>query len=133
MKDKAFCDSNVLLYLLDKKDERKLKAKEILFNNPIISTQVINENINVAFKRLHLSKADIAVHIENLLIKCDVKIISTETILLAYRIFSKYQYSYYDCLIIAVALENDCRVLYSEDMQHNQVIEKKLKIINPFL
>ena len=30
-------------------------------------------------------------------------------------------------------LENDCDILYSEDMQHNQVIDEKLKIINPFL
>ncbi|MBA4391874.1 MAG: nucleic-acid-binding protein, partial [Syntrophus sp. (in: bacteria)] len=25
-----------------------------------------------------------------------------------------------------------CTILYSEDMQHGQVIEKKLKIVNPF-
>jgi len=45
----------------------------------------------------------------------------------------KYKYSYYDCLIISTALLNNCDTLYSEDMQHGQLIENKLEIINPFI
>ena len=37
-----------------------------------------------------------------------------------------------DSLIVATALENGCTILYSEDMQHEQIIEKQIKIINPF-
>ncbi len=44
----------------------------------------------------------------------------------------RYRFSYWDSLIIASALENNCSILYSEDMQHSQVIEDNLKIINPF-
>ena len=33
----------------------------------------------------------------------------------------------------ATALENNCTIIYSEDMQHNQLFENKLKIINPFI
>ncbi len=33
---------------------------------------------------------------------------------------------------IASALKNNCSFLYSEDMQHNQIIENSLRIINPF-
>ena len=36
-------------------------------------------------------------------------------------------------LKIKVALENNCNIIFSEDMQHNQVIENKLTIINPFI
>ena len=36
-------------------------------------------------------------------------------------------------LIIASALENECEVLYSEDLQHGQVIDDKLRIVNPFV
>jgi predicted nucleic acid-binding protein len=39
----------------------------------------------------------------------------------------------WDSLIIASALENGCKILYSEDMHHNHLIEKKLRIINPFI
>ncbi len=45
----------------------------------------------------------------------------------------RYGYSYWDSLIIATALQNDCSILYSEDMQHNQLIEGKLRIINPLI
>ena len=44
----------------------------------------------------------------------------------------RYQYSFYDSLIIAAALEAGCKTLYSEDMQHGQRIEQ-LIIKNPFL
>ncbi len=50
----------------------------------------------------------------------------------AIDIREKYKFQYYDSLIIATALENKCTILYSEDMQHGQIIERQLKIINPF-
>ena len=90
MRDDFFSDTNVLLYLLDKDEFKKRKAEEILFSNPLISTQVINESINIAYKKFHLSKQKIAEHIENLIMKCDVKMITPDTIRLAYKIFIKY-------------------------------------------
>jgi len=51
----------------------------------------------------------------------------------SYSIKNKYHYSYWDSLIIASALQNNCTVLISEDMQHNQKIENQLSIITPFL
>ncbi|HNZ27311.1 MAG TPA: PIN domain-containing protein [Spirochaetota bacterium] len=53
-----------------------------------------------------------------------------DTIINAIHISNKYKYSYYDSLIISTALENNCNILYSEDLQHNQLIENKLRIIN---
>jgi predicted nucleic acid-binding protein len=43
----------------------------------------------------------------------------------------RFQLSHWDSLIIAAALEGHCEVLYSEDLQHGQIIEG-LEIINPF-
>jgi predicted nucleic acid-binding protein len=40
-------------------------------------------------------------------------------------------FSFYDSVIVASALLAECKVLYSEDLQH-QVIEKRLTVINPF-
>jgi predicted nucleic acid-binding protein len=42
-------------------------------------------------------------------------------------------YSFYDCLVLAAALQADSDVLYSEDLQHNQLVGGTLRIINPFL
>lgn len=35
-------------------------------------------------------------------------------------------------MMLASAIESDCPFIFSEDMQHGQTIEGKLKIINPF-
>ena len=55
-----------------------------------------------------------------------------ETSLYALRIAKEYRFAWYDSLIIASALENGCALLISEDLQHDQVIEESLTIINPF-
>lgn len=56
-----------------------------------------------------------------------------QTINQALKLAKKYRYSYFDSLILASALEHDCSILYSEDMQHQQLIENKLTIYNPFV
>lgn len=62
----------------------------------------------------------------------ELAIISKETIKSSFEIVSKYGYSIWDGLIIAVALENNCLILYTEDMQDGQIIEDSLRITNPF-
>ncbi len=47
------------------------------------------------------------------------------------NLMKTYNYTLYDSLIITAAIEANCTILYSEDLQHNQQIGK-LKIINPF-
>ena len=102
-------------------------------DNLIISNQVINELINILFKKFKLSSEDIEnviLEVDNLLpiVNFDIK-----TQIKAIRIKDKYKFQFYDALIIATALENGCNILFSEDMQHLQVIDNTLTIINPFL
>lgn len=49
------------------------------------------------------------------------------------RLGERLGYSHYDSQIIAAALACDCAVLYSEDMQHGQLIDGTLTIVNPFV
>jgi len=63
---------------------------------------------------------------------CSVSELSLKTVFSAWKLREKYKYSYWDSLILASALESSCSIIYSEDMQHGQVIEDNLKIINPF-
>jgi predicted nucleic acid-binding protein len=60
-------------------------------------------------------------------------IVDISTIKLCWKVRRKYSYSYWDSLIIATALENNCSILYTEDMQDGQLIEDKLRIGNPFV
>ena len=138
MKDKVFVDTNVYIYfLLD--DEKNLnknqKAQNIIkqFSNKeiIISVQVLNEIYNTFLK--YKIKEDI-IHQKLELIISKTKLIDTNlsTLNKCWQIRSKYNYSYWDSLIIASAFQSDCDILFTEDLQNNHIIEGKLKIINPF-
>lgn len=66
-------------------------------------------------------------------VKFQVKSIDIVTLNKAMMVMEKYNYSFWDSMMLAAALENKCSELYSEDMQNNQIIEGTLNIINPFL
>ena len=55
-----------------------------------------------------------------------------KTISQCLKVKEKYNYSWWDSLVIASALANSCKIIYSEDMQHLQKIENSLTLINPF-
>ncbi|WP_019864700.1 PIN domain-containing protein [Methylovulum miyakonense] len=38
-----------------------------------------------------------------------------------------------DSPTIAAALQAECTMLYSEDMQHGQIIDNRMMAVNPFL
>ncbi len=45
----------------------------------------------------------------------------------------RYSLSIYDAMIVAAALHADCGVLWSEDMQDGREIEKRLRVVKPFV
>ena len=124
--------SNILIYLLDRDELKKDKVTLLLDPNFIISTQVVAENINICLKKLRFSKERAFDHANFLLSKFNVITIEKTFFPLAFQLASKYQFSFWDSLIVASALQCECTQLLSEDMQHGMVIEGKLKIINPF-
>jgi predicted nucleic acid-binding protein len=135
MQDKVFLDTNIIIYAYSKTDRTKQEiAKQLIMNNnTIISTQVLQEISNTLRRKL---KMDYDM-IKSLLEECiqntnQLAVNNQETIFLSCDIAKYYGFSFYDSLIIAAALENGCTILYSEDLQHNQIIEQRLRIINPF-
>ena len=131
--DRVAADSNILLYLHDESDKRKREiAKDILSDNPKISTQVISEFINVARRQLDLPKADIVVYCADLLQDCEIIPVLHDTLTNAAALIQKYDFQIFDSIIVASALEASCTILYSEDMQHGLVINN-MTIINPFI
>ena len=63
----------------------------------------------------------------------EVQTNTVSTVNQACQIADRYSYSFYDSLILAAALEAECPVLFSEDLQHGQLIEQALTIKNPFI
>jgi predicted nucleic acid-binding protein len=64
---------------------------------------------------------------------CLVEIISLVTIHTTLKVRERYSFSWYDSIIVASALEADCDILYSVDMQNSQLINGRLRIVNPFV
>jgi predicted nucleic acid-binding protein len=140
MKDKIFVDTNILVYSytiddISKHDKaKKLLQKDLTSENIIISIQILNEFYSVMSKsKNNLTHKEIASNMTEIIKQTYVKPITLETISDCLKIKEKYKYSWWDSLVLASALENDCKIVYSEDMQHEQVIEGSLKIINPFV
>jgi predicted nucleic acid-binding protein len=135
MKDRCFLDSNVLVYAYTNLDLRKQSLAQKAANSPksYISTQVCNEFVNAMRKKFKLEWSDIQLLFENIRNNFPIHINTDSTISEAIRIANRYQFSWYDSLIIAVALETNSKVLYSEDLTHGQIIDGTLLIQNPFL
>ena len=135
MNGRAFIDTNIILYSYSKTELEKSEiANNLIFDaKSIISNQVTNETINILYKKYNLNSQQIEDVILELDDNFEICNFTLKTQVKALRIKEKYKYQYYDSLIIATALERGCSILYSEDMQHNQNIENKLIIINPFM
>jgi predicted nucleic acid-binding protein len=136
MQDKVFIDTNILLYSYSKNEPiKQQKSLEVINENidfAIISKQVINEISNIFFRKFALNATQIKQNINDIYQAISVVDFDKETQFLAIEIKQKHQIQFYDALIIATAIQNNCNILYSEDMQHSQTIDR-LKIINPFV
>jgi predicted nucleic acid-binding protein len=132
MQDKIFCDSNIFLYAFSKIDEdKKHISSQILRADCTISTQVINEVSNNLIKKLNFDNEKVKKFVLAAYSRYEVSNVTQNIFITACDIRAKYNFSYYDSLILSSALESQCDTLYSEDMQHNFKIED-LTIINPF-
>jgi len=128
-----FVDSNIVLYVFDNASFKNEIVFNLIKKKPVISTQVVMESVNVCIKRFKLSKEVAYQNAINLIETCSLKLIDEATLLSAFKISLRYQFSHWDSLIISSALRNNCSILFSEDLQDGQIIEKKITIINPFL
>jgi predicted nucleic acid-binding protein len=130
--DRFFLDSNILIYGLAAGDPSKRKIARQLFENaqPVISTQVLLETSNVLTRKAGLRAAD-ATHVLQPFLELEVVSQSREVVEGAWRISERFGFGVFDSAIIASALTARCKILYSEDLQHNQRIES-LRIVNPF-
>jgi predicted nucleic acid-binding protein len=134
MKDKAFIDTNIFIYIYseDELSKSKTASETVEDYDCIISTQVLNEFSNTCIKKLQKTSEEVKSAIDEMRADCTVLSISDETIDKALELHTRYDYSYYDCLMLASALEYKCKYLLSEDMSDGQVIDSTLTIKNVF-
>jgi predicted nucleic acid-binding protein len=133
MSDKAFFDSNVLIYAMVSGDSRRERAQQLAAQGGVISVQVLNEVVAVARRKMRMPWEDVIEALDAIRVLFPYPLaITIATHEAAQEVAQKYGLGIYDSLIVAAAIEAHCSALYSEDLQDGQIINGKLTIRNPF-
>ena len=139
---RSFVDANIWIYALLESEEEEFKRHKIIAfleelknkSRLMVSVQVLNEFHWILKRKYKIDEVKIREKVsEGILKVVNVIPLDLKSYKTAYRIRDNYNFSYWDSLIIASALEKGCETLYSEDMHHNLVIENKLAIMNPLV
>jgi predicted nucleic acid-binding protein len=127
-------DTNILIYSHDNNalDKQNI-ARDLIVRSPIICSQTLAEYISVLRRVIKIPKEFVISACMPNLKHCQIQIVDIATLQTAERLIERYDFQLFDAIIVASALEKDCNILYSEDMQHNMKIDRKLSIINHFL
>jgi predicted nucleic acid-binding protein len=128
----AFFDTNIVLYLLSDDSAKADTAEALLAQGGTVSVQVLNELASVASRKLRLSWDEIREVLATVQATCAVEPLTLEVHTRALELIERHSLSVYDALIVAAALEAGCTTLWTEDMQHGQLIDGRLRLCNPF-
>ena len=136
-----FLDTNIFVYALlasePRKKQRALQLVEqaLASHMGCISYQVIQEFANVALRKFasRFTVDECRQFIAAAMHPLNRVPSSAELIDSALDLQTETRYSFYDSLMLAGALQSGAEVIYTEDLQHNQLVRGTLRIVNPFL
>jgi len=136
---RVFIDTNLWAYRLDRREPEKSTfvrdwLRELAREHQIvISTQVLIELRSVLTRKLKpaLSWHDTRAALEALA-EFEVVPANASLVLDAHELSRTWKLSWFDALIVEAAVRSGCDRLYSEDLDHRQVIGR-LKVENPFV
>jgi predicted nucleic acid-binding protein len=132
---RCFIDTNVWLYAFIRSDDsaKRTAAKRLVETARIaVSFQVINELCVNLLKKTDLKEPDITGIISSFYNRYEVIESSQALLERASNLRCASNFSYWDSLIVAAALMSDAKVLYTEDMHDGLIVDRTLKIVNPF-
>jgi len=128
----SFFDTSVLLYLLSGDAVKADRIETLLAARGVISVQVLNEFAVVAIRKLKIPLHEVREILDTIRAVCAVEPITVDAHDRALAVFERYKFSFYDSILIATALISGAKILYSENLQHRQVIDNQLRVTNPF-
>jgi predicted nucleic acid-binding protein len=136
----VFVDTNILAYARDARDPRKkaiaLDRLSCLAQSRTgrLSWQVLSEFYAVATHPKKLAIPVAAVQADVLALQYWQPIAPCADLFkMAWDVQSRYGFSWWDATIVAAAILAKCKILLSEDLQHEQVVNRTLQIIDPFV
>jgi predicted nucleic acid-binding protein len=127
-----FFDTSVLLYLLTDDTAKADRIESLLSARGVVSVQVLNELALVALRKLKMPLNEVREILETIRAVCAVEPLTIETHDRGLAVCERYRFSLYDSMLVAAALISGAKTVYSEDLQHGQVIDNQLRVTNPF-
>jgi predicted nucleic acid-binding protein len=135
----VFLDTNVLLYGVDDRDVGKRDRARAWIaacwerRCGRISTQVLNEYYSNARRKFSsaIAAGDARAEVRRYQ-HWRPWVIDHPTVETAWAVESRYGLNYWDALMVAAAQQQGCVLLLTEDLLHDQVIDK-VRIVNPFI
>jgi predicted nucleic acid-binding protein len=133
MPDKAFFDTDVLIYAVAENDPRGPRAEALLASGGVVGVQVLNEFVSVVRRKLRMPWKDVIEALDAIRLLCPSPVpVTTSTHEAALMVGETHGFEIYDGLVIAAAIEAGCTTLYSEYFPDGQIIDPNLTIRNPF-
>ena len=127
-----FFDTSVLLYLLSGDTAKADRIEALLSARGVVSVQVLNEFAVVALRKLKMPLNEVREILDTIRAVCVVEPVTVETHDRGLAVIERYKFSLYDSMLVAAALIAGAKIIYSEDLQHGQLIDNQLRIANPF-
>lgn len=138
---KVFIDSTTFLYTLDRNEPAKGQiALDWLVElrraqTGVTNLQALNEVVSVATRKTDRFGGNVFADVEAFAM-FGVSPLTLDASLTAREVFLRYQYSWWDCILLASAIELGCSHFLSEDLQDGQRIvtgdSRGLTIVDPF-
>jgi predicted nucleic acid-binding protein len=134
--ERSFVDTNVWLYaFVGGQDATKSAAAASLLQRAslAVSVQVINEVCVNLLRKAGVGEAELRELVKSFFAKCLVVPFDQQVLIAASGLREGYSLSFWDSLIVASALSSGASILYSDDLQHELLVDGVLRIINPFV
>jgi len=140
MSGRFFLDTNVFVYTFDPNVPDKARRadqlirKALISQKGVVSYQVVQEFFNIALRRfaqpMRMTEAEQYLRI---VFQPLLSVHSSTTLYAdALRLQSASKLSWYDSLIVSSAVQANCDLLYTDDLQHEQRFGT-LQVKNPFV
>jgi predicted nucleic acid-binding protein len=134
-----FLDTSIFVYSFDHNAPEKQQIARRLIQTAlgtqrgIISTQVVQEFLNVALRRFArpMTTSEAREYLRVVLVPLCQHFPSMAFYDRTLLLREETGFSFYDALVVAAALESGCSTLLSEDLQHGRNVQG-VALVNPF-
>ena len=136
MNARSFFDTNILVYADDKRAAAKqsraieLVAEHRRDGTGVVSLQVLQEYFVTVTRKLNVD-SPLARRKVEILSEFDVVVPEVADILAAIDLHRLHAFSFWDALVLRSAQQAGCSVLFSEDFQHDRIVDG-IQVVNPF-